>query len=114
MTERKTKICASCEKEKDLDDFQPHYRTADGRMNVCRVCHRRAAVKGTEKARSRMSNAKSKGTILRVDLTDYPEVLNSLPDAAHKRIRTPEEQAIAYVVRGLKEDGDKDASEIKE
>ncbi len=97
--EPKEKICERCGNPKPIDEFQRHARSKTGRANICKECISKATTEGAKKKKA------DNGAGIYLDLSRYPEISESLPDAAHREIRTPEMQAIAYIVRGLKADG---------
>lgn len=56
-----TKTCKICKKEKDIREFYEHVSYKDGRMNVCKECHKervkRSNTKPKEKAKYMRSRA---------------------------------------------------------
>jgi len=91
-----TKECRSCGEEKPLSEYQRNHRSKDGLQPNCKDCMAVAVIAGRRE--------KKRNTIT-LDISEWPEVLDALPDAAKARIRTLEHQAIAYIVRGLQRDG---------
>lgn len=50
-TDIKTKTCSCCGKEKPLNEFRRHHRTADGYANVCNECRTNHAIKSEGNSR---------------------------------------------------------------
>jgi len=124
------KECHACGEEKVLDEFPKHEGCKDGHENTCKACRAKQA-----KDRYKNRNKKAKETIkpepippvakvktepeskenpsaglgstkgLFIDTTLYPDLIDNLEQSAVVHIRTVEHQALAYIVRGLKEDG---------
>ena len=46
MKSKNTKICRECGKRFHLNGFQPHSRTPDGRMHICKACHHERLIMG--------------------------------------------------------------------
>jgi len=90
------KTCKGCGVKKPLEQYQVNPRTKDGLQPICKDCT------GKKIASGRWDKDKNH---LHLDISDYPEIMEALPDAAKARIRTLELQAIAYIVRGLQRDG---------
>jgi hypothetical protein len=40
VVDARTKPCIECGEQKPLTDFYPHRPMADGRLNVCKPCHK--------------------------------------------------------------------------
>lgn len=98
VTEPKEKACERCGEVKGIEEFQRHTRAKSGRAGICKACLSVATSKGKNAVK-----AEQRGGVY-LDLSQYPEVTKSLPEAAHRNIRSVEHQAIAYIVRGLQED----------
>lgn len=127
----KVKTCNRCDEEQPLDHehFQKSNKTGDGFTNVCRKCSKpkgpkkKAANQAPRKSRrKRPTLSPEKGSpspqnqnaSLILDLTDYPEVVEHLAEAARINIRTLNHQAIAYIVAGLKKEPSGTASTAQE
>lgn len=45
------KPCIDCKIDKDLSEFHTHHKMKDGRLNVCKSCHKKRCIKHREKNR---------------------------------------------------------------
>lgn len=100
-TKKETKVCKKCGKEKLIDEFPVNHKCQDGHLNTCRSCMNKLMKQGHQKRKTINTN-----NYLSLDIDVWSsDIRESLKDAAELNIRTIEEQAIAYIVLGLKGDG---------
>ena len=57
MKKNTTKICDDCGKRFHLNGFHPHPTTPDGRMHICKTCHRNRVTGTGHVQRTKRSNA---------------------------------------------------------
>jgi len=116
--ETQTKTCFKCGQDKPLEEFPKNKRLRDGHENKCKKCvtarakqlrelrMKKAKRKDDHHPSPHRRNAAGRGDAsLVLPIGDYPDLAEALDDAALKHIRSPEHQALAYIVKGLKEDG---------
>lgn len=99
--EVKSKICRKCGKEKPIEEFGANVKTKDGRRHICKTC---VGIKISEARRLLFSEKTPLPLTLDFDRWS-PEIRDALAEAAATNIRNEEQQAIAYIIRGLKQDG---------
>lgn len=105
--QKKKKICERCGELKPLDEFQRHQyaKNADGRIDICKACMREASVNAERKDKAKDS--------LKIDFSEYLDVLEALLDVAPKHARSPEGQAIIYIAKGLMAEGNYKITGVK-
>jgi len=91
-------VCEDCGKE-----FQSYKHGVATIKNVCSECLQKRVRQGQLKSFVHEENEGKRSMLLRLPF--YPELPELLREAAVKHFRTPELQALAYIVEGLERDG---------
>jgi len=94
----KLSVCEDCGKE-----FQSYKHGVATIKNVCSECLQKRVRQGQLKSFVHEENEEKRSMLLRLPF--YPELPELLKEAAAKHFRTPELQALAYIVDGLERDG---------
>jgi len=91
-------VCQDCGKE-----FESYKHGVATIKNVCPECLQKRVRQGQLKSFVHEENKGKRSMLLRLPF--YPELPELLKQAAAKHFRTPELQALAYIVEGLERDG---------
>jgi len=65
MKKNTTKICAECDKTFHLKGFHPHPSTPDGRMHMCKICHRERLLGTGHVQRANVQRAKKSNVVVK-------------------------------------------------
>lgn len=90
-----TKTCVNmyCKQEnpQPITNFSEHGRSKDGYMNQCKAC------RGTKGGDTYLRDKAGTRFIVKVNLSDHPELQQGLADLADSSFRTIEAQIIALI-----------------
>lgn len=105
--EEPKKTCRSCGFVKPLHEFYRNTNCKDGYEGICKSCKKKKKKAPPKKTKppSPKINLNHKLRLLILDVSPYPDLLEHLSENAFVNIRSLENQALFYIVRGLKEDG---------
>ncbi|KQC11107.1 MAG: hypothetical protein APR55_08165 [Methanolinea sp. SDB] len=125
--EEKKKPCKKCGVPKRLNEFPRNKICRDGHQNVCKDCRRKQRRAFREKQRLGTSatapaisnditsdptpSAPHRNRLV-IDLTNYPEVYERIEKAGIDEIRTPENQALYWLVMWVRAESEHEADGV--